>query len=180
MTAQSIILHDKAFNIYINEEDIQERVKKIAQQINENFTGKEPVFISILNGSFFFTADLLRHIELPYEITFVRLASYMGSASSGKVKILLGLNHQIKGRDIIIVEDIIDSGRTMVQMTELLKEHQPASLSIATLLIKKEALTENIEPEYTGFEVENKFIVGYGLDYLEKGRNLKSLYLVKE
>jgi len=180
MTQQTINIYEKIFNPYISTDEIQERVKSLANALNEKYTDKEPVFISILNGSFYFTADLLRFFEHPCEITFVRLASYMGSSSTGKVKILLGLNHQIKNRHVVILEDIIDSGRTMIQMLELLKEHQPASIAIATLLLKREALKENLEPDYIGFEVADKFLVGYGLDFQEKGRNLKDLYILAE
>ncbi|NLJ08152.1 MAG: hypoxanthine phosphoribosyltransferase [Sphingobacteriales bacterium] len=177
--SQTIQIKDKLFGLYLPESKIQERITSLASQLNKEYQDKNPVFISILNGSFFFAADLLKNFNSACEITFVRLASYKGLGSTGKVKILLGLMQNIKDRHVVIIEDIVDSGRTMVQMLGLLENHQAKSIKVATLLLKKEALVEDIEPDYVGFEVPNKFLVGYGLDYDEAGRNLRDLYILK-
>jgi len=172
-----ITIKDKDFELYISSDKIQHRIGEMASEINMKIGHKNPVFICVLNGSFFFASDLIKNFNHECEVTFVKLASYLGSGSSGKVKVLVGLSHQIKDRHIVIIEDIIDSGRTMKQMLELLSEHHPASISIVTLLFKESALEEDIHPDYFGFKVENKFLVGYGLDYFEIGRNLNDLYI---
>jgi hypoxanthine phosphoribosyltransferase len=175
-----IKVHDKEFTCYIQHEKILNKVAELAAQINKDYAGKEVTFISILNGSFFFTADLLKRIKLPCEVSFVKLASYQGFKSSGKIKVLIGLMNNLKGKNVIILEDIVDSGRTMKQMLKSLEEHEASEIKVATLLFKKEALIEDIQLDYVGFEIPNDFVVGYGLDYNEHGRNHPSLYVLKE
>lgn len=176
---KKILIRDKLFNVYIRGEAIQERIKELSAKINNDYSGKTPVFIAILNGSFFFAADLLKNIEIDCELSFVKLASYQGVNSSGSVKILIGLMKSIENRDVVIIEDIIDSGKTITRMLKLLEEEKPSSIKVISLLFKREALSFSYEPDYIGFEVENKFLVGYGLDYDELGRNLPDLYLAE-
>ncbi|MBC8344455.1 MAG: hypoxanthine phosphoribosyltransferase [Bacteroidetes bacterium] len=178
--SENITVFDKDFELFIEQDKILIRVSELASQINRDYAGKEVLFLSILNGSFFFTSDLLKEIHLHCELSFVKLASYQGLNSSGKVKVLIGLMKSLKDKNVIILEDIVDSGRTMKEMLNSLAEHDPASIKIATLLFKKEALIEKIDPDYVGFEVPDKFLVGYGLDYNEQGRNHPSLYVLKE
>lgn len=159
---------------------IKARVAEVAAQISHDLEGKRPLFLAVLNGSFVFAADLLRGIETPCEISFVRMASYEGTSSTGAVKQLIGLKEDIKDRTVVIVEDIIDSGLTMVHLLELLKEKQPADIKIAALLVKPGNLKVELDIPYCCFEIPNDFIVGYGLDYDGEGRNLPSIYTVTE
>lgn len=175
---KKITIKDKEFRIYIPHEKILQRVKEIAQQINEEYKGKQPIFLAILNGSFFFASDLLKEINLNCEISFVKLASYLGTKSTGQVKEIIGLTSSINGRDIIIVEDIVDTGKTMKSLLNQLKQFYPDSVKVATLLLKTDALIENVSPDYTGFEISDDFVVGYGLDYDQFGRNFKDIYIL--
>jgi len=175
-----ITIQDKEFSAYIHAEEIQTRVKEIAAELNESHAGKTPIFLAILNGSFIFVSDLLKNITLGCEISFVKLASYIGTSSTGEITTLIGLSESLKGKDIIIVEDIIDTGRTMKNLLEILHDHSPGSITIVTLLFKKEALIENITPDHVGFEVPDKFLVGYGLDYNGMGRNLDKIYVLTD
>ena len=177
--ANTIHVLDKEFELFISKEKIQEKITEMAAKINEDYAGKEVLFLPILNGSFFFASDLIKQIKTSTEVSFVKLASYQGVKSSGKVKVLIGLMNSLIDKNVIIIEDIVDSGRTMKQMLASLNEHKPASIRVATLLLKREALIEDIHPDYIGFEVPNKFLVGYGLDYKEKGRNYPDLYVIK-
>jgi len=177
---KSVKIKDKQFELYLSQNVIESRINEIARQINEDYKNKKPVFISILNGSFFFTADLIKQITLDCEVSFVKLASYKGLHSNGKVKIMVGLMKSLKNRDVIIIEDIIDSGRTMKEMLQLLEGQKPSSIRVITLLIKRSCMVEPVEPNYIGFEVDDRFLVGYGLDYDELGRNLPDLYINKE
>ncbi len=177
---QSIRLGDKTFIPYITEEKIRAAVKNVAGQINSDLEGKHPLFLVVLNGSFLFAADLVRDVKLECEISFVKLASYHGTESSGKIKELVGLNEDIAGRDVIIVEDIVDTGNTIVHIVDQLKKLAPASVRIATLLFKPEAYKKDIPVDYRGLEIPNAFIVGYGLDYNGLGRNLRDIYVIKE
>jgi hypoxanthine phosphoribosyltransferase len=176
----SIRLGDKTFIPYITEEKIRAAVKNVAGQINADLEGKHPLFLVVLNGSFLFAADLVRDVKLECEISFVKLASYAGTESSGKIKELVGLNENIAGRDVIIVEDIVDTGNTIVHIVGQLKQLSPASIRIATLLFKPEAYKKEIPVDYRGLEIPNAFIVGYGLDYNGLGRNLRDIYVIKE
>ena len=155
-------------------------VKVVADRINKDMEGKNPLFLAVLNGSFIFAADLMRMITIPCEISFVKLASYQGTMSTGRIKEVIGINEDISGRDIIIVEDIVESGLTMKRMMESLGTRNPASIHICTLLLKPEKLTVDLDVEYVAMEIPNDFIVGYGLDYDQQGRNLREIYTLVE
>jgi hypoxanthine phosphoribosyltransferase len=173
-----IHVHDKQFETYLPETAIQERVREMAAAINSDFSGKRPLFIAILNGSFMFAADLFRHLTIEAELCFIKLASYKGMKSSGKVVTSIGLEEDIFGKDIIIVEDIVDTGKTLHDFLPKLQHQQPRSLKIAALLHKSEATTYPLHIDYIGFDIPDKFVVGYGLDYDGLGRNLKEIYQV--
>ena len=176
-----VTILDKTFETSIPEAEILERVKRVAEQINKDMTGKNPLFLAVLNGSFIFAADLMRFINIPSEISFVKLASYEGTTSTGEIKEVIGLNEDISGRDVIIVEDIVDTGSTMKRMLETLGTRNPRSLHICTLLLKPGKLAVPLNVEYVAMEIPNDFIVGYGLDYDQQGRSLRDIYtLVQE
>lgn len=176
---KDIKLHDKTFEIYLTENEIREIVKKVAEEIN-NSGIENPLFIAVLNGSFLFAADLMRKITLPNsEISFIKLASYEGTITTGKVNELIGINADIKGRNVIILEDIVDTGNTLVKLTEMIENKEVASLKVATLLYKPEAYLKEIPINFIGKSIPNKFVVGYGLDYDEIGRNLPHIYNLK-
>ena len=175
-----VTIKDKSFKTSITEAEIKARVKAVAEQINKDLEGKNPLFLCVLNGSFIFAADLLREITIPSEISFVKLASYQGTSSTGKVKEVIGLNTDLAGRSVVIVEDIVDTGRTMKQMIESLGTHHPESIRICTLFLKPTKLQEDIKPEYVVFSIPDDFIVGYGLDYDQQGRGLKDIYTIVE
>lgn len=174
---KQVKLHDKEFKVSIPEEKIQKAVKNIAGKINTDYKDKEtPLFISILNGSFMFTADLFKQIDFVCEVTFLKLTSYKGTASSGAVRQLIGVNESIEGRDVIVLEDIVDTGITLEQILGQLKSFEPASVRVASLLFKPEAYQKDLVIDYIGMEIPNDFIVGYGLDYDGLGRNLPDIY----
>jgi hypoxanthine phosphoribosyltransferase len=173
---QPIKLHDKTFGTYLSEQEIQEKISHMAQQINHDYAGKKPLFIAILNGSFMFAADLFKHLTIDAEICFIKLASYKGMKSSGNVVTAIGLDQDLYGRDVVIVEDIVDTGKTLHEFLPKLDHQQPQSLKIATLLHKPEATKFPLQLDYIGFSIPNKFVVGYGLDYDGLGRNLKEIY----
>ena len=172
----SIKLHDKTFDTYLSAEAIQEKIQKMASDISRDYKGRKPLFIAILNGSFMFAADLFRHLSIDAEICFIKLASYKGMKSSGHITTAIGLDQDVFGRDIIIVEDIVDTGKTLHEFLPKLQHQQPASLKIAALLHKPGATVHPLEIEYLGFSIPDKFVVGYGLDYDGLGRNLKEIY----
>lgn len=174
-----IRIHDKEFETYLSSESIDQRVKEMADAINKDYTGKRPLFIAILNGSFIFAADLFRHLTIEAELCFIKLASYKGMKSSGKVVTSIGLEEDIFGKDVVIVEDIVDTGKTLHRFLPKLIHQQPKSLKIATLLHKPEATEYSLKLDYVGFAIPNKFVVGYGLDYDGLGRNLKEIYQLK-
>lgn len=174
----TIKIKDKLFTVSIKQQDIQREVKRVANEINRDLAGKNPLFISVLNGSFMFAADLLKHIEIPCEICFVKLASYQGDSSTGVVKEVVGLTENIAGRTVVIVEDIVDTGITMQWLLGMLSEQNPAEIHIATLLVKPEKLKVNLGIKYRAMEIPNDFIVGYGLDYDGFGRNYPNIYTV--
>ncbi|MBR6590285.1 MAG: hypoxanthine phosphoribosyltransferase [Bacteroidaceae bacterium] len=176
----TVQVKDKQFALYISEKEILARVKELANRMNTDLAGKNPLFLVVLNGSFVFAADLLRDITIPCEITFVRVASYEGVSSTGEVKQLLGLTQNIEGRTIIIIEDIIDTGLTMKELLRILKEKNPAEIHIASLLVKPDNLQVDLDIPYRCFDIANEFIVGYGLDYDHEGRNLRHIYQVVE
>ena len=173
-------IKDKRFKTFISEDEIQQRVNAVADRINHDMEGKKPLLLAVLNGSFVFAADLMRHITIPCEISFVKLASYEGTVSTGKVVEVMGLNEDITGRDVIIVEDIVDTGKTMERMLDTLGTRNPNSLHICTLLLKPEKLKIPLNIEYAAMEIPNDFIVGYGLDYDQEGRNLRDIYTLVE
>ena len=171
-----IQVKDKRFAVSIPSERIQAEVKRVAEQINKDYEGQSPIFLAVLNGSFVFAADLLREITLPCEVSFVRLASYQGVSTTGTIREIMGLNLDITGRPIIIVEDIVDTGLTMAHMLETLKTHNPSSIDICTLLLKPGKLQVDLDIRYCCLQIPNDFIVGYGLDYDGFGRNTKDIY----
>ncbi|MFZ4798432.1 MAG: hypoxanthine phosphoribosyltransferase [Bacteroidia bacterium] len=176
MTVQVKDLH---FEPFISHHSIQARVVELANRLTVDYHGKNPVFLSVLNGSFMFTSDLMKSFLAPCEISFIKLASYEGTESSGDVKTLIGINSNIANRHVIIIEDIVDTGTTVKKILEMVWQHKPASVKIMTLLFKPEAFKENMEIDYVGFEIDNKFVVGYGLDYDGFGRNMNQIYVVK-
>ena len=177
---QEIKVHDKLFVPWLTEQTITDRVKDIAADINNAYAGKKPLFIGILNGAFMFASDLLKHITIEAEISFIKLASYKGMKSSGQVVTAIGLDVDITHRHVIIVEDIIDTGKTLHQFLPQLHNQRPASLKTAVLLHKPEATIHPVEIDYCCFSIPNKFVVGYGLDYNGLGRNLPAIYQLKD
>ncbi len=171
---------DKKFAVSIPEKDILERVDQVAQQINKDMAGKNPLFLAVLNGSFIFAADLMRRITIPSEISFVKLASYQGTTSTGKVKEVIGINESLAGRTVIILEDIVESGLTIKRMLETLGTRNPASVHVCTLLLKPDRLKVDIDIDYVALRIPNDFILGYGLDYNQQGRNLRDIYTLVE
>ncbi len=174
-----ITIKDREFELFIEQEVIEQGIRRIASQINADLEGKNPLFLAVLNGAFMFAGELMKEVTIPSEITFVRLASYHGTTASLDVKEVLGLNEKIEGRCVVIVEDIVDSGHTMVSLLEQIKAHRPKEVKIATLLFKPAALRQKLHLDYVALEIPNDFIVGYGLDYDGYGRNLKDIYKVK-
>ncbi len=173
---KEIRILDRKFRELITKEAISERIEELARQINTDLAGKDVIFLGILNGAFVFAADLIRQIKLDSCISFVKLASYKGTSSSGNVKELIGWNEDIKNRIVVIVEDIVDTGATLERIVDELVIRQVAEIKIAALLLKTAAYTRQIPIDYIGFEIPNDFVVGYGLDYNGYGRNLSSVY----
>jgi hypoxanthine phosphoribosyltransferase len=173
-------IKDKTFKTSYTEAQIKERIKEMAQRINHDMEGKNPLLLSVLNGAFMFTADLMRELTIPCEVSFVKLASYQGVTSTGKVKEILGINEDLTDRHVIIVEDIVDTGRTMKQMIESLGTRRLASVHICTLFLKPDNVQEDLHVDYVCFTIPNDFIVGYGLDYDQQGRNLPEIYTLYE
>jgi hypoxanthine phosphoribosyltransferase len=167
---------DKLFEPMISAAEITSVVDGIARRINADYAGKEPLFLCVLNGSFIFASDLLRKIDLPCRLSFVKYASYTGIQSTQSIKTLLGLNEELAGTDVIIVEDIVDSGLTMSHLLEELSEKNPASVRIATFCFKKDAFKSDFKIDYVGMEIPDRFVVGYGLDYDGYGRNFDGIY----
>jgi hypoxanthine phosphoribosyltransferase len=169
---------DLEFEKLLHQDTIQKRIAEIAAHLNEDYTGKTPIFIGVLNGSFLFIADLVKHITIPCEVTFTKLASYYGgTATSGKIREDIDLVLDIKDRHVIIIEDIVDTGNTLNYLVEKLYLRKPASIKVCSLLLKPLSIEISVEElEYVGFQIENDFVVGYGLDYKEQGRNLLDIY----
>lgn len=170
----------KEFELYIHEDTILKAIKSISDQLNTDYKGQKVLFIGVLNGAFMFAADLFKNIELDCEISFVKVKSYDGTSSSGKVHELIGLTTDLKDRHVVILEDIVDSGLTLEKLYSMLALHEPKSVEVATLLFKPNAFKGKALPKYVGLEIGNKFIVGYGLDYDEEGRNTRNIYIIKE
>ena len=173
-------IHDKTFEIFIGKEEIQAEVKSLANQINIDYSGKEVVFVAILNGAFMFAADLMKKVNLPCEISFIKVSSYHGTHTTGRVDEVIGLNTIIAGKHVVLIEDIVDTGITMDKVYTLLNVEKPASIEIVSLLYKPEAFKGKHVPKYVGFSIPNKFVLGYGLDYNEHGRNTEDLYQLKD
>lgn len=181
ITPDKIIVGEEVFVPLIDEQTIQNRVEKLGAEISADYNGKTPVFIGILNGAFIFLSDLIKHITVDCEVDFFKLSSYGDEKiSSGQVTLLKELNCDVNGRDIIIVEDIVDSGLSIRFMEELIKVHNPLSMKVVSLLVKPNSLRYNIKIDYIGFDIPSKFVIGYGLDYAQKFRNLTSIYVLSE
>ncbi|MCE7055741.1 hypoxanthine phosphoribosyltransferase [Algoriphagus sp. AGSA1] len=169
-------IKEKEFQVYLSAGEITQRLKELGLEITRDFKGKDLIVVGVLNGSFIVLADLCRQINLPMTTSFIKISSYSGTESTGKVRAVLGLEENIEGKNILIVEDIIDTGISMDYLIKALSEHKPAKISIATLLHKPDAFQFNYAIDYVGFEIPNKFVVGYGLDYDGLGRNLPDIY----
>ena len=170
---------DKTFIPFIDAEKIDVRLKALAAQIESDMNGEVPVFIGVLNGSFMVLSDLVKHYKGACEMSFVKMSSYIGTQSTNKVTQLLGLDVDVTDRVVILVEDIVDTGNTLVTLKDIFDQHKPKIVKIFTLCLKPEAYTKDIPLDYVGFEIENKFIVGYGMDYDKHGRNLSEIYQIK-
>ncbi len=177
---KQVKLADKSFQLYIDSKKINLAINELAKKINEDYKGKCPLFLCVLNGSFLFAADLLKRFEGECEVSFVKISSYDGTSSSGELRKLIGLNEKIEGRDVIVVEDIVDTGFTLKGVYEQLKTHKPKTIKTATLLFKPNAYQKDIEINYSALIVGNEFLVGFGLDYNGLGRNLEDIYIIKE
>lgn len=173
---KKIILNNQEFEIYLTESKIHDRIIEIGVKIKEEFKGEEVIILGVLNGSFVFMSDLVRRIDLPVQCEFLKISSYQGTSTTGIVKSVLGLSADITGKNVIIVEDIVDTGISMNFLLSELSKKNPKRLAIATLLFKKEAFRFNYPLDYVGFEIPNKFVIGYGLDYDGLGRNLPDIY----
>jgi hypoxanthine phosphoribosyltransferase len=171
-------LNDKTFRLYKSETEILTAVREVAHKINEDYIGKRPLIVPILNGSFMFASDLVKELMLDCELCFIKAASYSGTKSSGSLETLIGLNNDVEGRHLIIIEDIVDTGNTLARILPDLQKRNPASMKVATLLMKPLALQNELTIDYVGMEIPNEFIVGYGLDYDGLGRNLRDIYQV--
>jgi len=172
-----IEIDEKVFELMLEYEQIKKRIRLIGIQLNVDYEKQIPVFLGVLNGSFVFLGDLIKEIDIPSEVTFVKVSSYEGDKSTGRVKTEIGLQMSLKNRDVIIIEDIVDSGKTLDFILNMVQSEQPASVKVCTLLVKPQSLQKEFpEIEYVGFEIPDEFVVGYGLDYNGLGRNLKDIY----
>lgn len=180
-TEDKVIVGDEVFVPFLTEQQIQNRIKELAEQISQEYKGKIPIFIGVLNGAFIFLSDLIKNVSIDCEIDFFKLSSY-GDAkiSSGNVKMLKELNCDVNDRDIIIVEDIVDSGLSIKFIEEIFSAHTPNSMKVCTLLMKPESLKYDVKIDYIGFKIPGKFVIGYGLDYAQKFRNLRTIYALSE
>jgi hypoxanthine phosphoribosyltransferase len=176
VNSSNIQIHDKFFEVYLSQNKIEEAVKTLANTINNKYHGKEVIFVGVLNGAFMFSSDLLKNIDLVCEVSFVKMASYQGTQSTGRVDQLIGLVNSVEGKHVVILEDIVDTGLTLEKLRVLLTADEPASIAIASLLFKPNAFQGKLKPEFIGLEIPNDFVVGYGLDYNERGRNLREIY----
>jgi hypoxanthine phosphoribosyltransferase len=175
---ETIQVKDKLFAPFLREEEIQKEIKRVASEINRDYAGKEPLFLCVLNGSFMFAADLLKNVTVPCNVSFVKVASYQGTDTTGKVKELMGLQESVEGRDVIIIEDIVDTGYTMRDVLDSLEEKNAASVQVCALLCKPDKLKVDINLKYLAMNIPNGFIVGYGLDYDGFGRNSRDIYKI--
>lgn len=180
MEIKPISIHDKDFQIFISEEEILKKVQSLGQRLAQDYAKENPLFLGVLNGAFMFASDLMKAVKIPSEISFIKVASYQGMESQGKAKELLGLNVEVKDRHVLVIEDIVDTGVTMAGIIENLRNKGAASIEVVSLLVKPECLKKEVKVKYTGFEIPEKFVVGYGLDYDGLGRNLKDIYQLKQ
>ncbi|MDU1905440.1 MAG: hypoxanthine phosphoribosyltransferase [Dysgonomonas sp.] len=176
---KSVKIRDKEFDLFISEAEILKSIDRIAERMNKDLEGKNPLFVCILNGSFMFASELMKRVNIPSEISFVRMASYQGTQSTGKIKEIYGLEENISGRTVVIIEDIVDTGYTMSLILEQLTGENPEEIKIATLLFKPDALKTDVKLDYVALEIPSDFIVGFGLDYDGYGRNLADIYKIK-
>lgn len=177
MAMRSVVhIHDLSFAPFLTESMLQARIKELAAQLNDNYVAKNPVFLVVLNGAFMFAAELFKYLDCQPELSFVKVSSYQGAQSSGRVDELIGLQTALKDRHVVIVEDILDTGLTMDKICSILQAEQPASLAICSLLLKPTSYKGKHTPNYVGFEIEDRFVVGFGLDYKELGRELPAIY----
>lgn len=177
---KNIKVLDKEFSIYLSEAEILKAVKRVAEQINQDLEGEDPIFMGILNGSFMFASDLYKDITLDSQITFLKLASYDGTSSTGKIKRLIGINEDIKDKTVVVIEDIVDTGNTLDNILKQLRGYEPKAIKLVTLLYKPDAYTKDFPIDYHCFSIPNNFILGYGLDYDGYGRNLRDIYKIVE
>ncbi|WP_116787094.1 hypoxanthine phosphoribosyltransferase [Flavobacterium psychrotrophum] len=175
-----IQLHDKHFVPFLSAADLDATLQRMAKQVTEDLKGETPIFIGVLNGAFMVVSDFVKHYKGNCEVSFVKVASYEGTGSTGEVKQLIGLSQSLAGRSVVIIEDIVDTGNTIEELKRMFEGQGVKQLKIATLFFKPEAYTKNVPLDYIGFEIPNKFIVGYGLDYDGLGRNLPEIYQLKE
>ncbi|HDS07299.1 MAG TPA: hypoxanthine phosphoribosyltransferase [Bacteroides sp.] len=178
MAQQLVRVDDRQFSLYISEAEIEKEVTRIAGELKRDLAGRDPIFMGILNGAFMFASDLFRKLDFPCQITFLKLASYSGTGSTGTVKQLIGINRELRNRVVVVLEDIVDTGITLETILMQLSGYQPAEVRVATFLHKPEATIRKIRLDYVGREIPNDFVVGYGLDYNEYGRNLREIYQV--
>ncbi|MFD2786700.1 hypoxanthine phosphoribosyltransferase [Hymenobacter rubripertinctus] len=176
MTPDHISLHNKQFEPYLSAQELTTAIRDVAARLNQEYAGQQLLFVVVLNGSFMFAADLLKEISLPCEVCFIRVASYQGTSSTGEVKQVLGLTEDLRGRHVVILEDIVDTGHTMRMLLDTLGAQAPASLEVATLFLKPECLQHELALRYVGLSIPNDFIVGYGLDFDGLGRNYPDVY----
>ncbi|NBB19759.1 hypoxanthine phosphoribosyltransferase [Runella sp. CRIBMP] len=174
------VVKDKRFVPFIDKQTLEERIAEVGRKISEDYRDKNPLFVVVLNGAFLFAAELIKNVPIPCEITFVRVSSYSKTESTGQLKEILGLKESIEGRHVIIVEDIVDTGLTMNKLLFQLSVQKPDSIQVASMLFKPAALKTPLTVKYVGFEIENRFVVGYGLDYDEQGRNLDAIYVLAD
>jgi hypoxanthine phosphoribosyltransferase len=173
-------IKDKEFRIFIQQEKIEKRVKELAREISRDYLGKDPLIIPVLNGAFLFASDLIKEINVPCQLTFVKASSYSGTESTGNLCRIIGLDMDLRSRHVILIDDIVDTGLTMKSIFEEVRSMNPSSIEVATLLLKPEAMQKEIEVKYVGFTIPNNFVVGYGLDYEGYGRNLKDIYQISK
>lgn len=175
----AIKVHDKEFELFIRSTEISDMVDDLAVRLNHDLVEKEIVFVAILNGAFIFAADLIRRIHMNCRISFIKTASYKGDHTTGHVETLIGLGEEIKGKTVVIIEDIIDTGLTLEEVLKQLRSHQPAEILVVALLFKCDACIKDVKIDYLGREIPNDFVIGYGLDYNGYGRNLRDIYKIK-
>ncbi len=175
-----ITVKDKTFVPFLQPHELEQRIRELASELNEDYQDKMPLFVVVLKGAFLFAAELFKHLTIPGEITFVRLSSYQSMESAGRIKQIIGLEESVQDRHVVIVEDIVDTGLTMAQLTAQLRGKGALSVEIATLLHKPDAMREDVVTRYVGFKIENRFVVGFGLDYEEQGRNLNGVYVLEK